>query len=175
MTEIQNHERSQPQPQAAIEAGKFLTFKLDREEYGLEITRVQEIIGVLPAVKIPGAPDYVRGMVNLRGRIIPTIELRKKFNFPDRDDTERTCIIVVEAMSAKGKINLGVLVDEVAEVIDIPEESISDTPDFGTQDYTEFILGLGVVEEKIKLLLDIDRVVGTDHFDYQTAVNEESS
>ncbi len=175
MSEIQNHKRSQPPPQSAVEAGKYLTFKLDREEYGLEITKVQEIIGALPAVKIPGAPDYVRGMVNLRGKIIPTIELRKKFNFPDRDDTERTCIVVVEAMSATGKINLGVLVDEVAEVIDISEENITSTPDFGRQVNTEFILGIGVVEDELKLLLDIDRVIGTDHFDYQTAVNEESS
>jgi len=169
MSEIQANEGSQTILPVGVEAGKFLTFKLDVEEYGLEITKVQEIIGVLPAIKIPGAPEHVRGVVNLRGRIIPTIELRSKFKLPDREDTERTCIIVVEAMTAKGKINVGVLVDEVAEVLDIAEENINVTPEFGREVNTDFIIGIGVVDDKIMLLLDIDRVIGTDTFDYKAA------
>ena len=142
--------------------GKYLTFKLANEEYGLEIMKVQEIIGVLPVTKVPRVPPYVRGVINLRGRIIPTIELRTKFGIERVEDTERTCIIVTEVATAKGKVGMGIIVDEVAEVLDIAGDQIDQTPDFGTALSTEFILGVGVVKGEVKILLDIERVLTSE-------------
>ena len=140
-------------------AGKYLTFKLAEEEYGLDIMKVQEIIGIMPVTKVPRVPDYVRGVINLRGRIIPTIELRKKFGLETVDDTERTCIIVVELQTDKGKVNMGILVDEVAEVMDFAADNIDAAPEFGTALNTNFILGIGIVKGSVKILLDLDKVL----------------
>jgi purine-binding chemotaxis protein CheW len=143
-------------------AGKYLTFKLAEEEYGLEIIKVQEIIGLMPITKVPRVPDYIRGVINLRGRIIPTIDLRAKFDLDRVEDTEKTCIIVVEVMSAKGKINVGIIVDEVAEVLDVAGKEIDQAPEFGTNLHTDFILGVGIVKGEVKILLDIDKVLTTE-------------
>ena len=140
-------------------AGKYLTFKLDDEEYGLDIMKVQEIIGIMPVTKVPRVPEYVRGVINLRGRIIPTIELRKKFGLESVEDTERTCIIVVELQTDKGKVNMGILVDEVAEVMDFASDNIDAAPEFGTALNTNFILGIGIVKGSVKILLDLDKVL----------------
>jgi len=140
-------------------AGKYLTFKLDEEEYGLDIMKVQEIIGIMPVTKVPRVPEYVRGVINLRGRIIPTIELRAKFGIESVEDTERTCIIVVELQTEKGKVNMGVIVDEVAEVMDFNADSIDAAPEFGTALNTAFILGIGIVKGSVKILLDLDKVL----------------
>ncbi|MDH5753225.1 MAG: chemotaxis protein CheW [Deltaproteobacteria bacterium] len=141
--------------------GKYLTFKLGVEEYGLEIMKVQEIIGMMPITKVPRVPDYVRGVINLRGRIIPTIELRKKFQMETVEDTEKTCIIVVEVVFAKGKVNVGIIVDEVAEVLDVAAGEIDSAPEFGTSLHTDFILGVAVVKGEVKILLDINKVLTT--------------
>jgi purine-binding chemotaxis protein CheW len=143
-------------------AGKYLTFKLAEEEYGLEIIKVQEIIGLMPITKVPRVPDYIRGVINLRGRIIPTIDLRTKFDLERVEDTEKTCIIVVEVMSPKGKINVGIIVDEVAEVLDVAGNEIDHAPEFGTNLHTDFILGVGIVKGEVKILLDIDKVLTTE-------------
>jgi purine-binding chemotaxis protein CheW len=143
-------------------AGKYLTFLLANEEYGLEIMKVQEIIGMMPVTKVPRVPDYVRGVINLRGRIIPTVELRAKFSLPTVEDTDRTCIIVVELESEKGKINMGIIVDEVAEVMDFDANEIDSAPEFGTALNTSFILGVGVVKGSVKILLDIDKVLTSE-------------
>ena len=143
-------------------AGKYLTFLLANEEYGLEIMKVQEIIGIMPVTKVPRVPDYIRGVINLRGRIIPTVDLRKKFGIEEVEDTERTCIIVVELQNAKGKINMGIIVDEVAEVMDFDAKSIDSAPEFGANLDTSFILGVGVVKGSVKILLDVDKVLTTE-------------
>lgn len=140
-------------------AGKYLTFLLAGEEYGLEIMKVQEIIGMMPVTKVPRVPDYVRGVINLRGKIIPTVDLRSKFGLETVEDTDRTCIIVVELEAAKGKVNMGILVDEVAEVMDFSASEIDAAPEFGTSLDTSFILGVGVVKGSVKILLDIDEVL----------------
>ena len=142
-------------------AGKYLTFKLADEEYGLPIMKVQEIIGMMSVTKVPRVPDFVRGVINLRGRIHPTIDLRRKFTLDSKEDTEKTCIIVVEVDGHKGKVNMGIIVDEVAEVLDIKASEIDMTPEFGTSINTEFILGLGVVKGDVKMLLDIDKILST--------------
>lgn len=145
--------------QAAATGGKYLTFRLAGEEFGLPIMKVQEIIGLMPVTRVPRLPDYVRGVINLRGRIHPTVDLRLKFGLPATADTERTCIIVVEVATERGHVNMGVIVDEVAEVLDIADAEIDGTPEFGVSVNTKFILGLAVVKGNVKMLLDIERIL----------------
>jgi purine-binding chemotaxis protein CheW len=143
-------------------AGKYLTFRLANEEYGLEIMKVQEIIGMMPVTQVPRVPDYVRGVINLRGRIIPTVDLRSKFGLDRVPDTDKTCIIVVEIMAAKGKVSVGIIVDEVAEVLDVAENEVDRAPEFGTTLSMDFILGVGIVKGGVKILLDVDKVLTTE-------------
>ncbi len=162
MTEARNLETQEIKTDLAHLAGKYLTFRLGEEEYGLEIIKVQEIIGLMPITRVPQMPAYVRGVINLRGRIIPTIELRAKFNMPRVEDTERTCIIVVQVISHKGKVNIGILVDQVAEVLNVAAGEIDEAPEFGTHLSTDFMLGIGIVDEDVKILLDIDKVLTSE-------------
>lgn len=140
-------------------AGKYLTFKLAEEEYGLEILKVQEIIQMQAVTRVPRTPDYVRGVINLRGKVIPVIDLRKKFGLETAKDTEKTCIIVVQIAHADAKVTMGIIIDEVKEVLDIRAENIEETPSFGASINTEFILGMGKIGSNVKILLDIDKVM----------------
>ena len=137
--------------------GKFLTFFLENEEYGLEILKVVEINGMMDITPIPGTPQYIRGVINLRGKIIPVIDLRLKFNMKAAEQTEETVIIVVQAQG----IEIGAVVDKVSEVIDIAANDIEDAPSFGTEVNTDYIIGIGKSEGRVKLLLDIDKVITT--------------
>ena len=139
--------------------GKYLTFKLAGEEYGLEILKVKEIIGVMDITRVPRTPDFVRGMINLRGKVIPVIDLRTKFGFESVEDTDETCIIVVEVVRNGESIQTGILVDSVSEVLDIPGEEIEDTPTFGEGIEAQFILGMAKSKGGVKLLLDIEEVL----------------
>ena len=141
--------------------GKYLTFALGNEEYGLEILKVREIIGFMDITAVPQMPGYVKGVINLRGQVIPVIELRAKFGMPSAEVTEQTCIIVVEIMQQGRKFSTGIVVDHVSEVLDIDGESIEDAPQFGSSVNTDFILGMGKIGEAVKILLDIDRVLAT--------------
>lgn len=147
---------------AASRAGKYLTFALGKEEYGLEILKVREIIGYMEITAVPRTPTYVKGVINLRGQVIAVMDLRAKFGMEATDRTEETCIIVVEIRQAGRKLSTGIIVDHVSEVLDIAAESIEDAPSFGTSVDTDFILGMGKIGESVKILLDIDRVLGTD-------------
>lgn len=140
-------------------AGKYLTFKLAEEEYGLEILKVQEIIQMQSVTKVPRTPEYVRGVINLRGKVIPVIDLRKKFGLPTVSDTEKTCIIVVQIQQADNRVTMGTIIDEVKEVLDIKAENIEETPSFGASINTEFIMGMGKIGSSVKILLDIDKVM----------------
>ena len=140
-------------------AGKYLTFKLAEEEYGLEILKVQEIIQMQAVTRVPRTPDYVRGVINLRGKVIPVIDLRKKFGLDTVKDTEKTCIIVVQIAASDAKVTMGTIIDEVKEVLDIRGENIEETPTFGSSINTEFILGMGKIGASVKILLDIDKVM----------------
>jgi purine-binding chemotaxis protein CheW len=145
-------------PLLAVEGGKFLTFMLHCEEYGLEIIKVREIIGLMDITSVPQTPDYVRGVINLRGKVIPVIDLRLKFGLSEGDYDKRTCIIVVDV---KGLL-MGIVVDTVSEVMDIDKESIEETPSFGTRLDTDYILGMGKVGAKVKILLEIDKVLTSE-------------
>jgi purine-binding chemotaxis protein CheW len=141
------------------EAGKYLTFNLDDEEFGLEILKVQEIIGIMKVTRVPRAPNYVRGVINLRGKVIPVVDLRLKFGMQSKPDTERTCIIVVQINRGGSRITMGSIVDDVSEVLNISKEQLEPAPSFGVSVDTEFILGMGKVAQKVVMLLDIDRVL----------------
>jgi purine-binding chemotaxis protein CheW len=142
--------------------GKYLTFALAQEEYGLEILKVREIIGYIAVTAVPQTPHYVKGVINLRGQVIPVIDLRSKFGMETAEVTDETCIIVVEINQDSRKFSTGIMVDCVQEVLDIPGDSIEEAPQFDTSVNTNFILGMGKVGESIKILLDIDRVLDGD-------------
>ena len=140
-------------------SGKYLTFELAREVYELEILKVQEIMGLMEVTKVPKLPDYVRGVINLRGKVIPVIELRLKFDMDTTEDTDRTCIIVVQVATESHDVTMGIIVDEVKEVLDIQQNQIEPTPSFGTSVNTSFIMGMGKTEENVIMLLDVDKVL----------------
>jgi purine-binding chemotaxis protein CheW len=142
--------------------GKYLTFTLAGEEYGIGILKVKEIIGMIAITTIPQTPSHVKGVINLRGKVIPVIDLRLKFGLPSMEYTERTCIIVIEVSQEVGYILIGILVDSVSEVLNIKGTDIEDTPNFGARLNTDFILGMAKSGGSIKILLDIDKVMNAD-------------
>ena len=142
------------------QAGKYLSFVLGEEEYGLEILRVQEINGMMDITRVPRTPSYVRGVINLRGRVIPVISLREHFNMESADDTEKTCIILVQVQYGDTEITMGIVVDEVSEVLNILDNQIEPPPSFGGgMEEIDFITGMGKLDDKVVILLDIDRVL----------------
>lgn len=143
-------------------AGKYLTFKLDEEEYGLAILKVQEIIRMQDITRVPKAPHFFKGVINLRGKVIPIISLSLKFEIPEQEETELTCIVVVQIIKNDRETIMGIVIDEVREVLDIQPQHIENPPDFGSQINTEFIQGMGKVGEKVKMLLDIDKVLNSE-------------
>ncbi len=146
-------------PEHKASAGRYLTFQLGSECYGVEILRVQEIIGLLSITKVPQTAAYVRGVINLRGRVIPVVELRRRFGLDSTDDTERTCIIVVQVDHKESTLTLGVLVDEVDEVVEVSQEQIEAPPSFGASTNTDFLLGMARLSEQVVLLLDINQTL----------------
>jgi len=143
-------------------AGKYLTFALAGEEYGLPVLKVREIIKILDITVVPQAPPHVKGVINLRGKVIPVIDLRAKFSLPAQDYTERTCIVVVDVATSRERVMLGVIVDAVSEVLNIGAAEIDQTPDFGERVVTDYMLGLAKVKNTVKILLDLDCVLGAE-------------
>ena len=141
--------------------GKYLTFALGNEEYGLEILKVREIIGYMDITAVPQTPHHVKGVINLRGQVIPVIDLRSKFGMETAEITEESCIIV-EVNQSKGNFSTGVAVDNVQEVLDIAGKDIENAPQFGSTVKTDFILGMGKIGNSVKILLDIDKVLAGD-------------
>jgi purine-binding chemotaxis protein CheW len=144
----------------AAHAGKYLTFGLASEEYGLPVLKVREIIKILSITAVPQAPAHVKGVINLRGKVIPVVDLRLKLGFPAQEYNERTCVIVVEVLVQASKVMMGVVVDAVSEVLTITNDEIEATPEFGEQINTEFILGVAQIKGRVKFLLDLDRILG---------------
>ncbi len=145
--------------------GKYLTFTLAQEEYGVEILKVREIIGVMDITAVPRMPDYMKGVINLRGKVIPVVDLRLKFGLEEAEHTEQTCIIVVDV----GR-EIGIIVDTVSEVLDVDGSNIEPPPSMGGSVDTSFILGMGKVAEAVKILLDIDKVLTNEELDSVTTV-----
>jgi purine-binding chemotaxis protein CheW len=142
-----------------VKEGKYLTFSLAGEEYGIGILKVREIVGMMTITRIPQTPSYIKGVVNLRGKVIPVVDLRLKFGIEAMDYTDRTCIIVVEIAGTAKEIPMGVVVDSVSEVLNIRQSDIEETPNFGTKIDTDYILGMAKMSGGVKILLDIDRVM----------------
>lgn len=156
---------TQPMSGAAVDTassrgGKYLTFWLADEQYGVEILRVRELIGMMAVTAVPRTPEFVRGVINLRGRIIPVVDLRAVLGMKPIQENRDTCIIVVEIDGG----HTGVVVDRVAEVRMITEECIEDAPSFGSSVDTRHVLGMGKLEEQVTILLDINRVLTDDQF-----------
>jgi len=147
---------------AATRAGKYLTFKLGSEEYGIVIMKVKTIIGLMEITKVPRTPFFVRGVINLRGQIIPIVDMRKKFGMEDVDDTRETTIIVVEVSKADTIQEIGIVVDSVSEVMDIENENIDDTPEFGSGFDAEFIMGMAKAKGRVISLLSIEQILSTE-------------
>ncbi|MCK5310494.1 MAG: purine-binding chemotaxis protein CheW [Desulfobacteraceae bacterium] len=145
-----------------VKTGKYLTFTLEEEEYGIGILKVKEIIGMMSITSVPRTPEYVKGVINLRGKVIPVIDLRSKFDMESIEYSERTCIIVVEIDSESSTALIGIVVDAVSEVLNIKEEEIEETPTFGTKLNTDYILGMAKIEGGVKILLNIDKVLSNE-------------
>ena len=151
------------------QAGKYLTFRLDAEEFGLEILKVQEIIKMMDITRVPRTPGFVRGVINLRGKVIPIVDLRLKFDMESRETTEKTCIIVVQVRRKDAVVTMGIIVDEVSEVLDVAGEQIEPAPEFGGVVDTSFILGMGKVGDRVVTLMDVDKVLSGEEVELVAA------
>ncbi|MCX7748123.1 MAG: chemotaxis protein CheW [Clostridia bacterium] len=146
--------------------GKFLTFTLGREDYGIEIKYVTEIIGMQPITEVPELPGYIKGIINLRGKIIPVMDVRLRFKKDPREYDDRTCIVVVDIRD----ISIGLIVDRVLEVISIPEDEVVPPPQFERTVNNKYIKGIGKVGEDVKLLLDCDKILNEEEMDALTEI-----
>jgi purine-binding chemotaxis protein CheW len=152
--------KTQEAQAAATLAGKYLTFGLGQEEYGIGILKIKEIIGMMPINELPQTPPFIKGVINLRGKVIPITDLRMKFGLESMDYTDRTCIIVVEMEKDSQSLIMGLVVDAVSEVANIKNEEIETTPHLGVQEQIDFVQGMAKLDSGVKILLDIDRVLG---------------
>ena len=148
-----------PAGAANLATGKYLIFDLANEEFGIQILKVREIIGLQDITYIPHTPACVKGVINLRGKVIPVIDLRLKFAMEEATCNDRTCIIVVGVQGNTGVILTGVIVDSVSEVLNIASSDIEESPDFGETSDVGYLLGMAKVKGKVKILLDIDKVL----------------
>ncbi len=164
MTQADTKDTEQDESLAGL-AGKYLTFLLEDESYGIEILKVQEIIGMQTITRIPRTPEYVKGVINLRGKVIPVIDLRLRFGIEAAEVSRKTCIIVVQVSKSDASVTMGIVVDEVSEVLEISSNEIEPAPSFGTRVETSFILGMAKTEDSVKILLDIDRIMSEEEMD----------
>ena len=140
-------------------AGKYLVFHLGKEEFGIRVLKVREIMGIQDITAVPQTPAYVRGVINLRGKVIPVVDLRLKFGLPQIEYTQRTCIIVVQVQADSHAMMMGIVVDGVAEVLNLVGGDIEDTPNFGQGVATPYLLGMAKIKGRVKILLEIDQVL----------------
>jgi purine-binding chemotaxis protein CheW len=142
-------------------AGKYLTFQLANEEFGIRVLKVREIMGLQEITAVPQTPMHIKGVINLRGKVVPVIDLRLKFGLDAAEYTQRTCIIVTQVQGESGSVLMGIVVDGVSEVLNLTAPEIEDTPDFGEEVTGQFLLGMAKVKGKVKILLDIDKVLAS--------------
>ena len=140
-------------------AGKYLIFRLGSEEFGASVIQVREIMGMQEVTPVPHTPGFLKGVLNLRGKVIPVIDLRLKFGLPAVEYTTHTCIVVVRTQLGPDQLLVGIIVDEVAEVLTLAPSEIEKTPDFGPGVETPYLLGMAKVKGTVKILLDIDQVL----------------
>lgn len=154
-------------------AGKYLSFQLSREEYAIQVLKVREIMGIQHITLVPRTPRDVKGVLNLRGKVIPVIDLRLKFGLPEKKYSHRTCIIVVQP-DPEIATQMGIVVDEVSEVMALSDSDIEDTPDFGGGVQVPYLLGIAKVKGKVKILVDIEEILKTQDLGGLAAILETS-
>jgi purine-binding chemotaxis protein CheW len=154
-------EREPAAGKADDRAGKYLVFQLASEEFGIRVLKVREIMGMQDITAVPQTPSYVKGVINLRGKVIPVVDLRLKFSLPPAEYTQRTCIIVVQVQGEAGPMLMGIVVDGVAEVANLAAADIEDTPAFTASGEKSYLLGMAKVKGRVKILLDIDEALGS--------------
>ena len=150
--------------------GKYLTFHLAKEEFAIQVLRVREIMGMQDITAVPQTPHYMKGVINLRGKIVPVIDLRLKFGFPEVEATPATCIIVVQLRTGRETLLMGLLVESVSEVLNLAAGDIEDTPDFGQGVATPYLLGMAKVKGSVKILLNIDEVLSISEVQHMESV-----
>ncbi|MCP4992637.1 MAG: purine-binding chemotaxis protein CheW [Gammaproteobacteria bacterium] len=158
---IQTQQIEQVPEETGARYQEYLTFHLGGEEYGVDILRVQEIRGWEEVTRVPNQPEYVKGVLNLRGAIIPIFDLRLRLGMPFHEYTVETVVIVLRVLSGNRQRSMGLVVDEVSDVLKAPKSDIRNTPDFGANLNTEFIIGLATADEKMIMLLDVDRLLSS--------------
>jgi len=166
MSDTEVVEQTDADTEVELEGGKFLTFFLGEEEYAIEILKVQEIIGLMKITPVPKMPDYIRGVLNLRGKIVPVMNLRTRFGLEEIEDTDETCIIVIQ----HDEYLMGVLVDKVSEVVDIGTSDIEEVPSLGAGEQSEYLSGIGKVDDSVKMIVEVHKVL----FDVPDAVLNKS-
>ena len=140
-------------------AGKYLTFGLGKEEFGIQVLKVREIMGIQDITRVPHTPPHIKGVINLRGKVIPVIDLRVKFGLPETEYTQRTCIVVVQVRMGNDDVQMGTIVDGVSEVANLTAAEIEDTPEFGRDVASPYLLGMAKTKNGVKILLDIDEAL----------------
>lgn len=160
-TTVLEREQTMDLTMADDRGGKYLVFHLAREEFGIRVLKVREIMGIQDITAVPQTPAHIKGVINLRGKVVPVVDLRLKFGLPEQEYTQRTCIVVVQVQSEAGPVLIAIVVDGVAEVLTLNATDIEDTPDFGDGTATPFLLGMAKVKGQVKILLEIDRVLAS--------------
>ncbi|MEA4919823.1 MAG: chemotaxis protein CheW [Clostridiaceae bacterium] len=141
--------------------GRFLTFQIDKDMFGIELRNVMEIVGIQPITEMPEMPFYVKGIINLRGKIIPVMDVRLRFKKPEKVYTDKTCIIVISFIGT----SIGLIVDCVSEVIAIPEEDIMEKPEINTKNTRGYVKSIGKIGEKVVLLINCEKLLNEEEFD----------
>lgn len=157
------------------EVRQYLTFKLDGEIFALDVVKVREILDYTNITKVPQTPEFMKGVINLRGSVVPVVDMRLKFNMTSQERTVDTCIIVVEISIDNEATVLGALVDSVQEVFELEPAQIEPAPRIGTKLRTEFILGMGKREEQFVIILDIDKVFSSEELDLVHSIKDEAA
>ena len=153
-----------------VRAGKYLTFQLANEEFGIRVLKVREIMGIQDITAVPQTPAHIKGVINLRGKVVPVVDLRLKFELAAAEYTQRTCIIVTQVQGDSGSMMMGIVVDGVSEVLNLTASEIEDTPDFGESVGGGYLLGMAKAKGRVKILLDIDKVLSTQELHNLSAV-----
>lgn len=162
MRALETLQEAAPGTVIMAKAGKYLTFKLDDEDFGFEILKVQEIIGLMRITSVPQTPPSIRGVINLRGKVIPIIDLRIKFGLPSNKATHLACIIVLNVRTAGAVVTMGALIDGVSEVFDLSADQIDSPPSFGQLKAQEYVIGMAKVAQKVIMLLDVNSVLSIE-------------
>ena len=148
--------------EAQVFAQQYLTFRLGEETFGVDVLQVREILDLIPVTRVPQMPEYMLGVINLRGSVVPVVDLRRKFGLPPAAATRDSCIVVLEVAFAGERSVVGALTDAVSEVLDLPAEAIEPPPRLGSKLRAEFIRGMGKKEEQFLIVLDIDKIFSSE-------------